>query len=267
MTLNLNSKLTFQKRFATPPATPKVLAQAPPERDLSDAFVKNEQTRFGLGRLALLGLGAAAAVTTVAQAEPAAIQDVDLAQDEITSVAVDLRQTGKLLGGSRGSGRVGEQENFLETTTRFLGGDQIEGTWNGQQVDLDMNSGFFGGYDIKGRWGENNVDLKIRSSWDDYQVTGQWGDEAVRARFDLDWSGNFDVDGSWRGEEIDLNISSGFIGSKITGEYGDQEVRLGASGQLFGIRDIEGESPEEAVFPLLLSNRLSEIRAQSLESD
>ena len=74
-------------------------------------------------------------------------------------------------------------------------------------------------------------------------------------------------DGSWRGQEIDLNISSGFFGSRVSGEYGDQDIQLGASGQLFGIRNIEGESPEEAVFPFLLSNRLSEIRAESLESD
>ena len=250
------------RRWDSPP-TPKLESATTSRRDLSDAFVRSDQRTPGLGSLALLGLGAAAVITTVVQAQPAAAQEIDLARDEVRSVEVALRNSSKLLGGARLTGQVGTHNNSLETSTTLLGRERITGSWNGESVDIALKSRLLGGYDVEGRWGDNQVDLDITPVWGNYRVQGSWGADRINAEFDQDFHGNFDVDGSWRGNDIDLNFQTGFFKHDVSGSYGGGKIDLEVSSRSLGSYSIRGESPEDAVFPFLLSNRLSEIRAES----
>lgn len=268
MQLNTIRTSNLKNHRSGPPAARKNENQpAPVAPDLSDAYAKDDQKGLSFGSLALLGMGAAAVVTSAAYAQPVEAAELDLAKDEVSSVEVDLQRSQRLLGGTKISGEVGGQENNLQRTPRFLGGEEFTGTWNGKKVDLDMTPRFFGGYNLEGSWGGQKVDLEIKPSWADFKATGEWGGQTVNVRFDLDWQGNFDIDGTWRGKEIDVNVKDGFVGGSVDGTYGKQNVNLDVSGNWFGSHSIEGESPEEAVFPFLLSNRLSEIRAENADSN
>ena len=204
------------RRWDSPPA-PKLDTATISQGDLSDAFVKSDERSPGLGGLALLGLGAAAAITTVVQAQPAAAQEIDLAQDEVRSVEVTLRNSAKVLGGGHLTGQVGSHSNSLETSSMLMGRQRISGSWNGETVDIALKSRLLGGYDVEGRWGDNEVDLDVTPVWGNYRVRGSWGEDRVNAEFDQDFQGNFDVDGNWRGQEIDLNFRSGFTRQDVSG--------------------------------------------------
>jgi hypothetical protein len=230
--------------------------------DYSDAHVGGRTESPGFARMALLGLGAMTAFSGVANAEPLQPQEVISVQETANQVEVDLRQDMNSQGRWEIRGEVGGRVSQLERRTLNYGGVELSGSWNGQEVDLNISGGAWAkdemwgpkwsGYSIQGTWGEDAVDLEVTPHWSQFDVKGSWGDQSVEARFGTG------IHGTWRGEEINLERDW----SKLRGTLGDGniEVNLGSSDDQSTA--IQGNTPDQAIFPILLSGRLTSMNRE-----